>query len=114
MQTADLIAQKYGVETYARQNPLVNQVGTTAIRVLSNNPGRLGWTIVNLSPSNIYVALDPGVGADHGVLLSPNGGSTSMSMSEDFEACCWGIYALSAIDASDIWIIEILIGKTRT
>jgi len=111
MRTVDLIAKRFGIETYAVQNPLVAEVGVDPLRVLGNNPGRLGWTIVNLSANNIFLALDRGVGADHGVLLTPNGGSAAMTMDEDFEACCWELFALAAGAASDIWVLEILISK---
>jgi len=111
MKAADIIARRFGVSTWARQNPLTSVVGTSVSRVLDNNPGRLAWTIVNLSPNNVYLALDRGVGATHGILLTPNGGSASMMLDEDYEATCWEMFGVASADNSDIFVIEVLIEK---
>lgn len=112
MRTVDLIAKRFGIETYAVQNPLISTaIDGVATLTLSNNPGRLGWTVVNLGANNVYLALDNTVDTDHGVLLTANGGSASMTMDEDFEATCWEVYCLADGANSDIWVLEILIAK---
>lgn len=111
MNVAELIEKRFGMVTRATRNPLVNELMTATLQLLPNNPNRLGWMAVNLSANNIYLALDHGVSAAHGVLLTPNGGSLSMIYEEDFEATCWGVFGMAAADNSDIFVIEILIDR---
>ena len=111
MTSADIIARRFGVSTWARQNPQTAQVGTSVVKVLDNNPSRLAWTMVNLSANSVYLALDRSAGPTHGILLTPNGGSASMILDEDYESTCWEIFSVSDAPASDIFVIEVMIGK---
>jgi len=112
MNVAELIEKRFGMITRAQTNILVNECMIDITRILPNNPNRLGWTILNLSANNVYLALDQNVGDDHGVLLSPNGGSASMIYEEDFEATCWQVFGVAAADNSDIFALEVLIQKS--
>ena len=112
MNVAELIERRFGMVTKAVSNPLVNEAQTAITRVLANNPNRLGWTILNLSANNVFVALDQGVSADHGILLAPNGGNASMRYEEDFEATCWAVWAVAAANNSDIFCLEVIIAKS--
>lgn len=111
MNVADLIQKRFGILTRANPNPLVEEVMIARTQLLRNNPNRLAWIAVNLSPQNIWLALDMEVGEDHGILLTPNGGSVSFIYEEDFEACCWEVFAVAGADNSDIFILEILIAQ---
>lgn len=107
MTLADIIMQKLGVMTKAYENPLVAEVGTDVVQILPNNPNRLGYSIINMSANIIYVAWSRNVGPTHGVLLTPNGGSTYVEWAEDFEMCCWSVFAVAAAPASDIYIVAV-------
>ena len=111
MRTADLIAKRFGIQTSINVNPLIAQVGTTALQVLSNNPNRLAWTIVNLSNNNMWCGFDSVTSSSKGVFLSPNGGSATMSMDEDFEAVCWEIWIIASAATSNLWTSEVLIAS---
>lgn len=112
MNVAELIEKRFGMRTRATRNPLVNEINIAVTALLPNNPSRLGWIAVNLSANNIYLALDRDVGADHGILLSPNGGSLAMIYDEDFEAACWAVFGSATVDNSDIFVIEVLIDRS--
>lgn len=111
MNVAELIAKRFGIQTIATRNPLVEELNEATLQLLPNNPNRLGWMAVNLSANNIFLALDISVSAAHGILLTPNGGSLTMIYEEDFEATCWAVYGMAAADASDIFVIEVLIDR---
>ena len=111
MNVADLIAREFGVVTRVTRNPMVDEVMIAKTQILPNNPSRLGWTAVNLSANNIYIALDQDVASTHGILLTPSGGSVSVNYKEDFESVCWAAWAVAGADNSDIFIIEVLIDK---
>lgn len=112
MNVAELIEKRFGMVTRAAENPLVNECMVARTRILPNNPNRLAWIILNLSANNVYIALDIGVGADHGILLTPNGGSATMIYEEDFEATCWEVFGVAAADNSDIFALETVIDRS--
>lgn len=111
MNVAKLIEREFGIVTRATRNPETEVLNEATLQLLPNNPNRLGWMAINLSDNNIFLALDIGVSATHGVLLTPNGGSMTMIYQEDFEATCWAVYGTAAADASDIFVIEVLIDR---
>lgn len=111
MRTADLIAKQFGVQTMININPLTASIGTTAAQLLSNNPNRLAFTIINLSSNNMYIAFDPTVSAAKGIFLTPNGGSATLTMMEDFESTCWEVWGVAGAAASAVYVIEVLISS---
>ncbi len=111
MNVAELIEQQFGIFTRAQSNILVRECMIAVTKIMPNNPNRLAWTVVNLSANVVYLALDHGVGADHGILLTANGGSAGMVYTEDFEATCWEVYGVAGADNSDIFCLEVLIQK---
>lgn len=112
MNVAQLIEKRFGMVTRAQANPLVDEVDIARTKVLPNNPNRLAWIILNLSGNNVFIALDMDVGDDHGILLTPNGGSASMIYEEDFEATCWEVFGVAAADNSDVFALEVVIDRS--
>lgn len=112
MNVADLIRKRFGMVTRAQQNPLIVEAMIARLKILPNNPNRLAWIITNLSGNNVFIALDMGVGADHGILLTPNGGSATMIYEEDFEATCWEVFVVAAADNSDVFALETVIDRS--
>jgi len=111
MNVAELIEKRFGMVTKAQANPLVEEVMIEQTRILPNNPNRLAWIILNLSGNNVFIALDRKVSDEHGILLTPNGGSATMIYEEDFEATCWAVFGVAAADNSDIFALEVLIDR---
>lgn len=112
MNVAELIEKRFGIVTRAQANPLVEEVDIARTRILPNNPNRLAWIIINLSPNNIFIALDMAVAASHGVLLTPSGGSATMIYEEDFEATCWEVFGIAAANNSDVFALEVVIDRS--
>jgi len=104
----DLLIEKFRVKTRAIENPVEDTVGTAPVRVLNNNPNRLGWLIVNQSANTVYVALSNRVSATYGVRLDANGGFCSMVWDEDFHATGWAVWAIATGVDSKIYVLEIV------
>lgn len=106
---ADLLMERFKVRTRAVVNPLaVTSLGTTAQLVLSNNPNRLGWLIINLSTNTVYLHFENDVASTKGTLLDPSGGAASMVWDEDFQATGWSIWGVASGASSAIYAFEIL------
>jgi hypothetical protein len=108
MTLKDLLLEQFKVKTRTIVNPLRATLDTTAKKVLDDNPNRLAWIIVNLSTTTAYLGLDRDVGANKGILLSPNGGSAMMIWDEDFETTGWEIWGKAGADGSPIYVIEVV------
>jgi hypothetical protein len=78
------------------------------VKVLDNNPDRVGWFIVNLSPNNVYIHFASDVSSSKGVFLAPNGGMASMVWDEDFHAVGWEIWGIASASNSSIYVVEII------
>ena len=107
MGARELSLKRFGFPTRAVENPVVDEVGVSAVTVLKNNPDRVFWLIVNLSGNVVYIALDRDVGASKGIRLDSNGGWASMSAEEDGEATAYQVFALATGAASAIYVLEI-------
>ena len=108
MPLANLLLERFKVRTRAVQNPLITSVGTTALQILSNNPNRLGFTIINLSTNNMYLALTNDVSSTKGILLTPSGGSFGMVWDEDFQMVAWAWWVVAAGANSAVYSVEVL------
>lgn len=106
---ADLIRQRLGAPTYPEDNRVVSSVGTTVATILRQSPARVWFLIVNLSPSDIYVAPFPGVSNTKGILLSPAGGSLSLNFLDDMDLVSIEWYAIANSAASNILVEELLL-----
>jgi hypothetical protein len=104
----ELLFDKFKINTRPNVNPLASSVGTSAVKVLDNNPDRVGWFIVNLSSNVIYLHFDSSVSPSKGIAISPNGGFASMVWDEDFHAVGWEIWAKASGEGSQIYVVEII------
>lgn len=103
----ELILEKFKVETRVVVNPLVTSLSTTAARVFSNNPNRLGWTITNLGTVVIYIGFTPDVSSTNGIYIDSNGGSMGMIWDQDFEPTGWEIHGIATSGTPNIYSLEI-------
>jgi len=108
MTLSELLTQQFKVKTRAIANPLVSAVGTSAVRVLSNNPNRLAWIIINLSTNSLYLAFDNTVSTSRGIYVGPNGGYATLVWDEDFDLVGWELYAVASGAGSNIYVVEIV------
>lgn len=107
MSLSRLIEQKFGVKTRPIENPVTTTVGATAEQILKNNPDRLGFTMINLSANDIYIAISKDVATTKGIYIAPNGGSVSMYYEEDFELVGYEWHAIASGAGSNIYILEV-------
>lgn len=67
-----------------RENETNPLIGTTATRVIGNNPDRVGLIIVNLGANDVYIALNNSVSTTNGIKLPAAGGNVTMTVRDDF------------------------------
>jgi len=108
MPLKELLERNFGVKTRPIINPLVSEVATTVTKVLSNNPNRLSFTIVNLGTTAIYLALDRDVSSEKGLYLSASGGHVNISYDIDFDMVAWEWFAISETSANKVYIIAVV------
>jgi hypothetical protein len=108
MPLQDLLKDQFQVRTRPIVNKLTDQAETSATLLLSNNPNRLAWTIVNLGANPVYIALDNDVSQTKGILVAANGGSVSMVWNEDFDMVAWSWYGIALSSACKVYIVEIV------
>ena len=100
---AEYVKRKFGVNT--RSYPITDPVSclTTVTRILPNNPDRLGYTLVNLGDTAMYVAWDRDVLASHGIYVAQTGGSFSLAADEDGELVGYELFGIAITSANDIF-----------
>jgi hypothetical protein len=103
---ADLVKERYGVNTFSRDNPVVAAVGVTAIPIARQNPNRIWLTIVNLSANVLYVGPFADVAATKGIYLGANGGSLTINYLDDMELPGREWSAIATGAASAILVVE--------
>jgi len=112
----EMLSALYGIKSYPHENSLLfdpatgfDRVGVVAARILTNNPQRVSFQVVNLSANIVYVGLTNQVAATHGIRLAPNGGLMSATWNIDFEECSHEWWAIATVAASDIYVLRNLI-----
>jgi len=104
---ADLLRERFGVETYPRVNPVTDTVGTSVQMVAGANPNRLGLVMVNLSANEIFVLPERTVSPSRGIRLGPAGGFFSLVWDEDFHLVAWDWYGIATGPGSPIMVLEV-------
>lgn len=107
MSVHELILERLKRGTRPVVNPVTDTVGTTATKILLNNPDRFSWLVVNLSADRGYLGWDPTVGAAKGVPIEANGGTVSMYWQEDGEVVCYELYAVNEVASGKYIIVEL-------
>jgi hypothetical protein len=103
---AEFAVKWFGFRTRLIENPLVSSVGTSAAKVLNNNPDRIGWLIINLSANTLYIAYSPDVSSSKGIQIAANGGTASSIVTEDGEAVANEVWAVATGANSSIYVVE--------
>ena len=103
----DYLFKKLGVQTKANINPVVSSVGTSATKILNNNPDRLAWILINLGTEEIYVAFESDVSSNKGILVDKNGGFLVLTVDEDFHLVGYEVWAISPSTTNNIYIVEV-------
>jgi hypothetical protein len=110
----NMLEREFGINTREQRNPLVAVVGVAPVRVLSNNPDRLAWTIINLSGSDIALNFDRTVGPLNCILLGAGGGGVNFVWDEEFELVGTEVWAVAPIAGCNILALEIIAERDTT
>lgn len=106
IQLSDLLQNLYGVKTFPQINKTVSQVGVAAIQIMSANPNRVSFLVVNLSANNLYISPLNDVASTKGIYVAPSGGSITVQWDRDFELVSMPFFAIASGAASDVFILE--------
>lgn len=82
-------------------------VGTTAIRIVTNNPRRVKLTLLNLGASDVYVGFDSSVTTSAGLKLVAATGTLESNASDDGEEVLVELWAISAAAGQTVMISEV-------
>jgi len=107
MSLESVLLKLFGVRTYAEENPLISSLGTTAAKILPNDPDRLAYLVINLSSNVVYVALKSDVASTKGARLDANGGSYGMVFNEDFQMTGWELWGVATGASSAIYVLAV-------
>jgi hypothetical protein len=108
MPLADLIAERFNRRVRAVANPELTSVGTTASILFNNNPNRVGFLVMNLSPNLMYVNITHEVSSSNGILLDANGGGFVGIWDEMFTPVAWAWWIVAAGAGSNLFSLEIV------
>lgn len=101
----DLLRTRYGAEIYSLP-PEIRVVGTSAVKVLDNDPQRVAYQIINISDYTMYFSYSPDVkGAENGIPISPKGGSIMSRIDDDFALVTREAYMISPSGSGKIYIV---------
>jgi len=100
--------QKMGFPTRLVINPVTDTVLTTATRLLTNNPDRIFWLIVNLSGNNGYLGWDTQVSSTRGLFIAANGGFVSAMIEEDGELVIYEVWAINQNAQGTYLVVEVM------
>ncbi len=97
--------QRFGGRTTAQER--VVTVAATRVTLLSNNPNRLSWHLINEGGNDARVSIDPTITFTTGWLIPQAGGLISMIYYDDGEACGYEVYGISNAAGTTIRIREV-------
>lgn len=89
------------------RQPITAVVGTSATRILGNNPNRVSWTVQNRSASICGLGFDPQTDTTTHFAIDANGGMMSMNLWEDGEVVGYEVWAISPVAGAQFEIIEV-------
>jgi hypothetical protein len=106
IQLSDLLQNLYGVKSFSQINKTTSLVQDTVTSIMSANPNRLSFLVVNTSTANIYLSSQNDVSSTKGIYLAPLGGSIIMQWDRDFELVASQWFAIASNADSEIYILE--------
>lgn len=107
MTLQDLLLEQFKVKTRANINPEVSRLTGAVDKVLSNNPNRLAWIIINLGSNETHFGFDRDVSSSKGIRVTAAGGIVSMIWNEDFDLVGYEVFA-KGTNLDYLYVLEIL------
>jgi hypothetical protein len=105
----DYLEARLGVRTDTRVSADGVTLGVAAAIVFRQDPRRLGFSFVNLSPNIMYLTPVGTPSATKGFYLGPNGGTLGMNILEDGEIVAWEWLGIAGAPASPYYTVEALL-----
>ncbi len=102
----DLVQDFLGVKTFHRDNPVTATVGLASQTLLRQNPNRVAFLVVNLSPNNVHIGPFGDVSSSKGILASPSGGNIVAHYREDFDIVGLEWFGIANVAGSAVLVIE--------
>jgi len=103
---SDLLQGLYGIKTTFRTNPNSSSVGTTAVKLLNNNPNRVSFLVVNMSVNSVWISPEQDVSSTKGIFLASNGGFAVFTWDRDFELVAQEWWIIGSAAATAIYSLE--------
>lgn len=104
----DLLRNELGVNSHPGPESGTQAIGLTVGKILSNNPNRVGLTMINLSANTIYIGPENTTSSSEGIFLSANGGSLSFDWRTDMTLIPNQWFAVATGAASSLYILEVV------
>ena len=106
MTTADLVDKLYGVKTYQNTSANNNTVQTTPTQIVSNDPGALQMTLINLGANDMYIWVDESVSSTKGILIAANGGSYEINFTTYMKMPTYSWWGVAPAGATAIAVLR--------
>jgi len=105
----DYLLARLGVPTTPRASPVGSVLGLAVAQILRQDPRRVGFIFINLSPNQIFISPIGAPSAANGIRVGPNGGSVHVLALEDGEMTAWEWAGMADLAGSNYFILEILL-----
>lgn len=106
---ADLIEREFGFAVHPELNRLTDSCETTATKLTSNNPRRVGLTVINLGTTALYLTPDNAPSASRGIYIGPNGGSMTLDWRVDMTLISYDWWGIAITSADPVFVQEVVI-----
>lgn len=101
----DWLKKEYGATILeVESNPAT---GAGSVEVLKNDPDAVAVTFINFGAFDIFLSLAQNSPANSGIRIAANGGSTSLSLRDDFTLPSRSWFAVSPGGASSLYILRL-------
>ena len=91
-----------------QQNESNPTILNTATQIVPNNADRLVLVVMNVSASNVTVALNAGVTTTNGIIIVANTGALIVEVRDDFTLPSFAWWVISAGASSVIYVLELI------
>jgi len=103
-----MLEEEYHLKVAAVQELMAESVGVTPVQVLTRNPNRIMYLLINISPNTVYMLFSGEVSPTKGILLDAGGGRVASWVKEDAVATGEEIWVVADGANSNIYGFEVV------
>ena len=100
--------RKFGAGVRIVETPALVMPTSPPKQILVNNPDRIFWVVMNLSPYSGTIAFNDQMTLQSGLLLAGLGGFAAMLVDEDGECVTYPLWGLSSVSGQSWYLLEIM------